>query len=326
MPRWLVRLYYGLGIVAGVIVAAYLAWNILVPEPDTADTPPVASPAPTQTADPAETLNPSEAPVDPYQRKEECWTFLLVGKDKVGANTDSLMYLTYNVKDQTVSVASIPRDTRMEVDRSNKKINAAFASGGMEELRTEVARTLGIPVDYYIKVDVKAFVQIIDWVGGIDFEVPCNMNYDDPAQDLHIHYKKGMQHLTGQQALEVCRFRDNNDGTGYYDQGRMETQRAVLATVAKKALSWGSLTKINEFVDIIMDNVETDLTLSNMLWFASKAVYFDMENLHTETLPAEWYSPYMWLDPQGVLDIVNQYLNPYTTDRTLSQLSIARRT
>lgn len=161
----------------------------------------------------------------PYQRQDDCWTFLLIGKDKVGANTDSLMLLTYDVGDQTVNVASIPRDTKVDVDRRNKKINAAFANGGIEGLEQEVSQLLGIPIDYYIKVDVNAFVALIDAVKGIDFYVPCDMDYDDPWQDLSIHYKEGMQHLNGQQALEVCRFRHNNDMSGYSDTGRMETQR-----------------------------------------------------------------------------------------------------
>ena len=67
------------------------------------------------------------------------------------------------------------------------------------------------------------------------------MNYDDPYQDLYIHYEEGMQHLSGQQALEVCRFRHNNDNTGYNDTGRMETQRGVLTAIAKKMLSWASI-------------------------------------------------------------------------------------
>lgn len=92
--------------------------------------------------------------------------------------------------------------------------------------------------------------------------------------------------------------------------------------MAQKVLSWGNITRINEFVTIISEHVETDLSLSDMAWFASQALSFQMENLNTVTLPAEWRSPYMYLDPEGTLEIVNQYLNPYTTDRTADQLNI----
>ena len=317
VPRGLLYAYWGLGTVSGLIVLVYLAWQILVPKPGMAvDIPPIPS-----NTTPAETGSIDDV-TGPYQRQDDCWTFLLIGKDKVGANTDSLMLLTYDVGDQTVNVASIPRDTKVDVDRRNKKINAAFANGGIEGLEQEVSQLLGIPIDYYIKVDVNAFVALIDAVKGIDFYVPCDMDYDDPWQDLSIHYKEGMQHLNGQQALEVCRFRHNNDMSGYSDTGRMETQRGVLTAVAQKVLSWGNITRINEFVTIISEHVETDLSLSDMAWFASQALSFQMENLNTVTLPAEWRSPYMYLDPEGTLEIVNQYLNPYTTDRTADQLNI----
>ena len=299
------------------VVALYVAWIFLVPKPGMAEElPPAIS-----TGQPGETDSPEQT-ASTDQRKEDCWTFLLVGTDRVGANTDSLMLLTYDVGEQTVSVASIPRDTRVDADRRVKKINSAYAYGGMDGLKEEVTRTLGVPIDYYIKVDIQAFVALVDEVDGIDFYVPCDMDYDDPWQDLSIHYSEGMQHLTGQEALEVCRFRHNNDMSGYSDTGRMETQRGVLTAVAQKVLSWGNLGRINSFVEIIAEYVETDLSVTDMMWFASQALYFDMENLNTMTLPAEWHSPYMYLDPEATLEMVNQYLNPYTTDRTADQLDI----
>ena len=75
-------------------------------------------------------------------------------------------------------------------------------------------------------------------------------------------------------------------------------------------------------MEIIAEYVETDLSVTDMMWFASQALYFDMENLNTMTLPAEWHSPYMYLDPEATLEMVNQYLNPYTTDRTADELDI----
>ena len=108
---------------------------------------------------------------------------------------------------------------------------------------------LGIPIDYYIKVNIKGFISLVDDLGGVDFYVPCDMDYDDPYQDLHIHYKQGQQKLNGQQAMEVARFRKNNDGTGYSDVGRTQTQQKLLVALAKKVLSWNSLTKINSFVE-----------------------------------------------------------------------------
>lgn len=312
----LVGAYRVITVISVIIVVTYVAWLLLVPKPGMAEELEPAQPNRAEdTADPAPDASPDA-------RKDDCWTFLLIGTDRVGANTDTLMYLTYDVGEQTVSVASIPRDTKVDADRRVKKINSAYAYGGMDGLKQEIYQTFGLPVDYYIKVDVQAFVALVDEVDGIDFYVPCDMDYDDPWQDLSIHYKEGMQHLSGQQALEVCRFRHNNDMTGYSDTGRMETQRGVLTAVAQKVISWGSLARINGYLEIIAEYVETDLSLTDMMWFASQAIYFDMDGLNTMTMPAEWHSPYMYLDPEETLEMVNTYLNPYEEPRTAEQLNI----
>lgn len=321
IPRGLVYLYRMIVVFSAIVVALYVAWIVLVPKPsmsnDPVSTPPLAS-------DPVEE-EPDISDAGPYQRKEDCWTFLLIGTDDGNGNTDTLMYLTYDVKNQKVSVASIPRDTRIDTSHNSKKINAAYAYDGIDGLKQAVSTTLGIPVDYYIKVDINAFVALVDEVDGIDYYVPCDMDYDDPWQDLSIHYKEGMQHLSGQQALEVCRFRHDNNMMGYSDTGRMQTQREVLTAVAQKVLSWGNVTRINEFMGIFADYVDTDLSLTDLIWFAGQALYFDMDGLNTMTLPAEWHSPYMYLDTEETLSMVNQYLNPYTTDRTADQLNIPTR-
>ena len=312
----LVGAYRVITVISVIIVVTYVAWLLLVPKPGMAEELEPAQPNRAEdTADPAPDASPDA-------RKDDCWTFLLIGTDRVGANTDTLMYLTYDVGEQTVSVASIPRDTKVDADRRVKKINSAYAYGGMDGLKQEIYQTFGLPVDYYIKVDVQAFVALVDEVDGIDFYVPCDMDYDDPWQDLSIHYKEGMQHLSGQQALEVCRFRHNNDMTGYSDTGRMETQRGVLTAVAQKVISWGSLARINGYLEIFSEYVETDLSLTDMMWFASQAIYFDMDGLNTMTMPAEWHSPYMYLDPEETLEMVNTYLNPYEEPRTADQLNI----
>ena len=135
----------------------------------------------------------------------------------------------------------------------------------------EISEILGVPVDHYIKVNLKGFIALVDYMGGVDFYVPCDMNYDDPYQNLSIHFKEGMKHLNGQQTMEVARFRKNNDGSGYTDVGRTQTQQALLVALAKKALAGTGLTKLNGFVDIFDQYVDTDLSVTEMLYFASQA-------------------------------------------------------
>ncbi len=304
--------------------ALWGAWNILAPKPAVAVSTP---PAPVQTgqlsgkAEPvvSETAAPQEKDLT-YERKKDYWTFLLVGMDKGGGNTDSLMLVTYDVANQSVSVGSIARDTRVDVDRKLKKINAAYAYGKMDGLLDEVSKTFGIPIDYYLRVKINGFVRLVNAVDGVDFNIPCNMNYDDPAQDLSIHYTKGMRHLNGQQALEVCRFRQNNDGSGYGDAGRQQTQRGVLTQVMKKVLA--NPGKFDEYAEIAADTLDTNLTFGNIVWFMSKALSFDAENLHTMSMPCEWTNPYMYLDPDATLEMVNEYFNPFVLPRTAEQLDI----
>ena len=300
--------------------------QIMVPKPAVADD----TPLPEKTAAAAPAVKPvrpdAEQPPEPglYDRKQDCWTFLFVGMDRGGGNTDSLMLATYDVANQTVNVASIARDTRVDTDRKLKKINAAYAlSGGMDGLIEEVSRTFGIPVDYYLRVNIRGFVRLVNAVDCIDFEIPCYMNYDDPEQDLSIHYSRGMRHLNGQQALEVCRFRQNNDGTGYGDAGRQQTQRAVLTAVLKKVLA--NPGKINDYIAIAQENLDTNLKPSGMVWFGTKVLSFDTANLNTMAMPCEWINPYMYLDPEETLALVNEYLNPYILPRTADMLDIITR-
>ena len=316
------------------LCALWGAWNILAPKPAVAMNAPSVStttlnvePGDGETAAEAsgeqQTAEQQKEVDQTYLRKKDCWTFLIVGMDKNGGNTDSLMLVTYDVANQSVSVGSIARDTRVDVSRSLKKINAAYAEGKMDELMREVSLTFGVPIDYYLRVRLSGFVKLVNAVDGVDFSVPCSMNYDDPYQDLSIHYRKGMQHLNGQQALEVCRFRQNNDGSGYGDEGRQQTQRAVLTLVMKKMLA--NPGKFSKYAEIAAETLDTNLSVGNIVWFATKALGFDTANLHTMSMPCEWISPYMYLDPAATLEMVNEYFNPYVLPRTEEQLDIITR-
>ncbi len=107
-------------------------------------------------------------------------------------------------------------------------------------------------MDFYVAVDLNGFIELVNAIDGIDFEVPINMNYDDPAQNLHIHFSAGQQHLDGEEVMEVVRFRHNNDGSGYpmQDLDRIKTQQAFLKAVADKLFSLQSVIKIPEFARI----------------------------------------------------------------------------
>ena len=138
-----------------------------------------------------------------------------------------------------------------------------------------------------------------------------------------------MTNLNGQQAMEVCRFRHSNDGSGseYSDIGRTQTQQQVLSLIVKKVLS--NPQKIGKYIEIFSQYVKSDMPLETMLWFAEPALGFDLSTgLQSATLPGDpdvRYQGSRWhyqLYPDQTLDILNGFLNPYTTPMTQDMLNI----
>ena len=320
--RILRGIYAAVVILAAIVVIAFAVLKISARAPEIQTDPdPSAStqvdtePAPGQTA-------------GKHQRREQTYTFLLACPDQASGNADAIMVVTYDVPNQKLGMLSIPRDTL--VNKKNPKINSSM-HGGIENLQEVVSDLLGIPLDFYVKVDLTGFIELVDAVGGVDFDVPVEMYYNDPSQDLNIFYQPGMQHLTGQQAMEVCRFRHNADGTGYPlgDIQRSETTRSMMITVAKKVLALNNIVKITNYFDILQRNVETDLTASNITWFISQFLNLDLNTGVTGSgLPGDGsvtYKGTRWcyqLYPQESLDIINATVNPYTEPLTLDDLNI----
>lgn len=274
---------------------------------------------------PQEGEEPAEDPSTHYIRKENFYTILVSGVDDGNGGSDTNILVAVDTGTGYIYGASIPRDSKAFFSGKNYKINAAYNVGGMELLAEVVSDQLGIPVDYTILVDLQGFEALVDAIGGVDFEIPVNMDYDDPDQDLSIHFSKGMQHLYGADALRVVRFRHNNDGTGYggsEDIGRMRTQQNFLKAVAKQTLTLSNLDKLSSFVKIFQKYVETDLTVGNLAWLGKEAISIGADNIDFSTLPGEWKYPYIYLNQEEVLSLVNQYLNPYVEDRVPEDLNI----
>ena len=268
-------------------------------------------------------------PLSSEERKEHFYTVLMAGLYDENGGSDTNLLMALDAENGTINVVSLPRDTLLNVSWSVKKLNNAYHHGGISQTRTEVSRLLGIPVDYYVTVDLRAFVELVDAIDGVDFDIPVDMDYDDPEQDLHIHFKKGPRHLTGQQALEVVRWRQNNDGTGYAtaDIGRIGTQQAFLTAVAKQTLQVSNLDKIPEMAEIFSTRVETDLKLANLIWIGEQALSMGSDSIAFHTLPGDgagYYKggSYYVLDPEGVLELIDTYFNPYKRPLTREDMDI----
>ena len=208
--------------------------------------------------------------------------------------TDTILLCSYDPKIQDVSMLSIPRDTFVGRNKnyatSSDKINAIYQTSP-DKLLKKVNEITGMNIHYYVKVDTQGLRELVDSVGGIYFDVPIDMNYDDSSQDLHIHVKKGYQLLDGNKAEQVVRFRHNNNGTTYpaeygqEDIGRMRTQRTFIAEVIKQLAKPENITKVDEFIKIANSNMESNFNLWNLKDYAPYAIDFKMENMKTETLP-----------------------------------------
>lgn len=211
--------------------------------------------------------------------------------------TDTIMVASYNPKTQKASMMSIPRDTFIGKNQNRAtawdKINSLYQGKYPEKTLKAVNELLGMDIKYYVSVDTKALRELVDAIGGVDFDVPINMDYDDVTQNLHIHLKAGYQKLDGEKAEHVVRFRHNNNGTSYpteygdNDIGRMRTQREFITAVLQQTLKPQNILKIGQFLEIANKNVETNIDLAVAKDYIPYAVNFSTENLKTGTLPGE---------------------------------------
>lgn len=264
------------------------------------------------------------------ERADGRYSVLIVGTDEVGLNTDTILVASLDSKNNVASILSVPRDTMSNVTRNVKKINAAYASGAkngvgnIDNLKKEISYLIGFSVDNYVIINLDAFEELIDALGGVTIDVPRNMDYDDPYQDLHIHIEKGMQTLNGKDAIGFVRYRK---GYAEGDLGRVKAQQLFMQALAEQVATPATVTKLPQLAEIVLDNMRTDLTYGELAWFVKEAVSIDVSNdLHMFTLPGiaatvkpdgsyqalSYYLPY----EDEILEMVNTYFNPYATEIT----------
>lgn len=318
----LIVLYIILVVLSVLVVAGflYLKFGVRPPNVDQPTPPQVSNTgaAGTESPNPDESSQPPETPA--AGRRKETYTCLIFGEDAISGSTDTIMVATFDVPNQKIGLVSIPRDTKVRTDlnQASCKVNAAYAMGGPEQLKQEASELLGIPIDFYVKIRLAAFQKLVDQVGGVMFEVPFHMKYDDPAQNLHIDQPAGYRRLSGEDAMEVVRFRQDiygNDSFG--DTGRAGVQQAFLKAMLSQVISNAGVDDIPGLVDILLNYVDTDAKLNDMLYFGKSLVGMDIDSaVTTATLPASWIYPFMIVDKEEALDTINELLNPFEEDVT----------
>ena len=260
--------------------------------------------------------------------------FLLIGVDKDGTRSDTIMLFCYDGYSNRVNILSFPRDTIVETGGWKQKLNAAIGVGLQkvksgkeqepeEELIRLIKRMSGLPIHYSLTVNFDGFKEIIDALGGVEFNVPYNMNYDDPAQDLHIHLKKGQQHLDGQAAHDFVRFRHNNDGSapGEYimgDEGRIYWQQEFMKELYRQKVNAQLFAKLNEVFEIIAKNVKTNYTMQDLMKHVSILQKIDINAMGSYKLPggSQYINGVWWYvqDEKGTMELIQEVFLPRSTE------------
>lgn len=249
---------------------------------------------------------------------------ILVMGESTGMS-DTIIVCSYNPKTQNVSMLSIPRDTYVTNENykysAYNKINSLYSGGKTPEKTVQAVNEItGLDINYYILVDTEALIKLVNLIEGVYFDVPIDMNYDDDGQDLHIHLTKGYQKLTGEQVEQVVRFRHNNDGTSYppdygdEDYGRMKTQRNIIMEIAKQTIKLKNITEIKNILNIMKEEVKTNVNFNSIIDYVPYAVNVDMSTIKTSQLPGVsenrgGYGWFFYYDEKETQKLVNELFN-----------------
>ena len=331
-------LYIVLTVIAALIVAGFVIFNFISAPPDVAE--PAPTPRTTTYIDDEGNEVEEEIPGLAANRKEQFYTFLLVGQDTFGGgNTDTMMLVAYDVPNQTLNVMSLPRDTYVRYNGRRVLLNSVYnragaGDSGMEALKEEVGELTGVTPDFYVIVQWEAVGELVDAIGGVYFDVPRRMYYNDLSQDFKIDLQEGYQLLDGNDAMGLLRWRHNSDDSGHIlnsgyangDLGRIETQQAFMTAVIEKCLQPSVLLpNLLEYIDIFQRNVVTDLSVGNMAYFAKSAIgNMNMDNVAFMTMPWKDAGDGAHVLPTGsqLVEAINDGFNPYEEDISLSDLDL----
>lgn len=330
-----------LAVVMALIATVCVLYRVWVVKPTlpSVDEDPVAS----QSGEPGSDVDAVQPKVSGERKSQDYYTILVFGADETSGLTDTMMVVSYDVTNQKASVMSIPRDTLINTAAtgiSNKQINSVYKRNGSGEegiaaLKNEVSDLVGFVPDYYVKIDWELVGQMVDAIGGVWFDIPYHLDYDDPYQDLYIHFEPGYQYLSGEDAMKVVRWRKNNSWSQYAGEGggsdinRLNMQHEFLKAVLGQTLQLKNVTKIGELAELFGQNVESDLSIENLFWFGSQAIMggLNVDDVNFFTMPYRsvdrgQYIYRLYPDQNQLLECINEYLNPFVEEVTIRELDL----
>lgn len=202
--------------------------------------------------------------------------------------SDVMLLLKFDPETKKIIMLSIPRDTRTEIEGHGvRKINSANVEGGPALTAKSVSNLLGgVGIDRYIRINVLGVGKLIDALGGVTVYVPKDMKYQDDSQHLYINLKAGKQHLTGDQALQLLRFRHDELG----DIGRIQRQQLVLRALIDQSLNPAMLdpNRLGEILDVVKEHIDTNLTVEELVALAGFGVRTNRSNMQMLMLPGRF--------------------------------------
>lgn len=206
--------------------------------------------------------NKQDTPESVVEVKEaESFNMLLVGVDKSQALSDVMMLVNVDPDTNAVKLTSIYRDTRVKMGNHYGKINSVYGRDGIDGTIKAISELTGAPIHYYVTVNLEGFVNLIDELGGVEFDVPQDMKYSDPYQDLKIDLKAGMQTLDGEHAMQLVRFRRYLEG----DVKRVEVQQNFMKALFEQKFTLANILNAPELFYTISDYVKTNMDFSDIM-------------------------------------------------------------
>ncbi len=270
---------------------------------------------------------------DSYTRNKDIVNFLIVGQDLESWKSDVMMLVNFNMKEGSLSILQIPRDTFVSSDFMRGKINNLMYKKSLNAYDTKASPTvkdriasgmsgaaeffeerLCIQIDGYALINLEGFRNVIDIIGGVHINVPYDMKYEDPDQDLYIDLKAGEQVLDGKKAEMFVRFRS---GLVQGDIGRGDAQKIFLTALFKELKEGINIATLPELIGEAFDHVSTDLSLADIIFYVKELTKVDMAKVSMITLPGEApNTAHYVMHRSDVLNVVNEYFNVFDTPIT----------
>lgn len=238
--------------------------------------------------------------------------FLVLGRDRAAGLTDSILVVSLDECARKASILQIPRDTYANyTERDYRKLNGALDQLGVARLKETLSKSLGVPLDYFVILELSSLKGLVDAIGGVDVQIEREMQYSDPAQDLTIRLEQGMQHLNGEMAEQFVRYR-----AGYpnADLGRLDAQKQFLRAFAAKCkeISPKSFCSV---LSVALTSLQTDISVTGAIRVSRilrecDATDIPMMTLAGEAIQGKSGAWYYVVNRAGGCRMVNALLSP----------------